>query len=244
MGDSGSSGYRDLATGVLSGFAALATAAAGVLGVLHEAGYLGSRATTAPAAIATSSTLAQPAQVAPVSVALNSTSPIAPSISSADAQASPVGAVPNLATNHEHHRIRPHRPVSPPETVAANAPGNAAALAPRPDFLPPQPRTSEPPRIALSGAWTDFGPGYCHAIKQTGNRVEVVNFAPVTNTFISVGHGTVSGRSVHLEMNDRHPFAAVGDMILSDDGMKLLGTLKRQDGEHPLVWHRKGSPCG
>jgi len=63
-------------------------------------------------------------------------------------------------------------------------------------------------------------------------------------SFISVGHGTISGRSVHLELNDLHPLAATGDMILSVDGQKLLGTLRRKDGEHPLVWHRKRAPCG
>lgn len=237
---------RDLATGVLSGFAALATAAAGVVGVLHETGYLGSHATVSPAAMATSSTLSQPAQ-ASVGVASNSIAPGLPSLASTEAQRALAAAipVPKFAPNQEHQRPRAHGPVSPPDAVAAIAPESTApAVAPPREFPPAQPAKSEQPMIALNGAWTDFGPGYCHAIKQAGNRFQIVNFAPVTGAFISAGHGTISGRSIHLQLNDLHPAAATGELYLSNDGQKLMDTLRRQDGEHPLAWHRKGSPCG
>jgi len=225
MSDSGSTGFRDLATGVISGFAALATAAAGVLGVLHETGYLGSQASIPKAAS--------------VSVASNSTASAMPSLSEGESQAEPSDLAPGTMPNREHRRLRARRRASA-EAETAIASANAAPIV----APPPEAGASGQPLIALNGAWTDFGPGFCHTIKQTGNKVEVVNFAPITNTFISVGHGTISGRSVHLEMNDLHPAAAVGDMILSFDGKKLLGTLRRKDGEHPLVWHRKDAPCG
>jgi hypothetical protein len=54
MAGSSPTGFRDLATGFLSGFAALATADAGVLGVLHETGYIGSHTAVAPVVVATS----------------------------------------------------------------------------------------------------------------------------------------------------------------------------------------------
>ena len=238
MAGSSPTGFRDLATGFLSGFAALATAIAGVVGVLHEIGYIGSRSAAAPAVAATSSTVIHPVQVASVSTASNSIARALPSVASGESQKP-------LPLIHEHRRPKAHHAVSTPYAVAAVAPASTAPAIPAPNELPHAASTeSEQPMVVLTGAWRDSGPGFCHVIKQSGDTFEIVNFAPVTGTYISVGHGTVSGRSVHLHLNDLHPAAAKGELYISDDGQKLLGTMMRPDGDHPLVWHRSGPACG
>lgn len=237
MAGSSPTGFRDLATGFLSGFAALATAIAGVVGVLHETGYIGSHTAVAPVVVATSATMSHPAPAASVSVASSSNAPAMPAVTSGVAQKP-------SASIQEHRRPRAHRSVSPGYAVAAIAPGAAPAVAPPREIPRAESTNSEESLVTLSGAWTDFGPGYCHTIKQAGDKFEVVNFAPITGSFISVGHGTISGRSIQLHLNDLHPAAAMGELYLSEDGQKLVGTLRRPDGEHPMVWHRKGAPCG
>ena len=52
MSDAAPKGLRDITSGVIGAVATLATAAAGVLGVLHETGYLQGAPTPSPAAIA------------------------------------------------------------------------------------------------------------------------------------------------------------------------------------------------
>jgi hypothetical protein len=272
MSSGGPSGFRDLATGFLSGFAALATAVAGVVGVLHETGYLGSRTSASPAVVATSSTLTQPAPSSSAGLAANALVPTLPAFPGERAHRAP-NDILKIAPNQAHRRPRPHRVVassdaeaaiaprnaadqidphrpapqsiSSPYAVAAIAPGSGApAVAPPREISPSEPAKSEQPMAMLTGAWRDSGPGFCHVIKQDGDSFEIVNFAPVTNTYISVGHGTVSGRGIHLHLNDLHPAAAKGELYISDDGQKLLGTMTRPDGEHPLVWHRSGGACG
>ncbi len=151
--------------------------------------------------------------------------------------------------------------VAHPESVAvaapaAQAPSSAAQGAGAPEQLhapvemgaakaPPAiaPPDIPPPSIVLDGAWRDKA-GYCHVLKQSGRKMQVVNFAPVTNTFISAGHGTVNGRSVHLHMNNLRPAFANAELYLSDDGLKLLGTIHRPDGDYPAQWLRVGPSCG
>jgi len=272
MSSGGPSGFRDLATGFLSGFAALATAVAGVVGVLHETGYLGSRTSATPAVVATSSTLTQPAASSSAGLAANALAPTLPAFPGEKAQRTRSDIL-RIAPNQAHRRPRTHRVVSSPDAEAAIAPGNGAdqvtehrqpplssaspyavaaiapgsgapAVAPPREISSPESAKSEQPMAMLTGAWRDSGPGFCHVIKQDGDSFEIVNFAPVTNTYISVGHGTVSGRSIHLHLNDLHPAAAKGELYISDDGQKLLGTMTRPDGDHPLVWHRSGGACG
>jgi hypothetical protein len=262
MSSGGPSGFRDLATGFLSGFAALATAVAGVVGVLHETGYLGSRTSATPAVVATSSTLTQPAASSSAGLAANALAPTLPAFPGEKAPRAPDDIL-RIAPNQAHHHPKPHRHVASPDGEAAIAPRNAAdqsaspyavaaiapgsgapAVAPPREISSPESAKSEQPMAMLTGAWRDSGPGFCHVIKQDGDSFEIVNFAPVTNTYISVGHGTVSGRSIHLHLNDLHPAAAKGELCISDDGQKLLGTMTRPDGDHPLVWHRSGGACG
>jgi hypothetical protein len=238
MAGSSPTGFRDLATGFLSGFAALATAVAGVVGVLHETGYIGSRSVATPAVVAASPTMSHPAPAASASTASNSTALAMPAVAAGEAQKP-------LTVTHEHRQPRAHRSVSPRDEIAAVAPKSTAPeIAPPRELQPPESAKSQQPMVVLTGAWRDSGPGFCHVIKQSGDSFEIVNFAPVTGTYISVGHGTVTGRSVHLHLNDLHPAAAKGELYISDDGQKLLGTMTRPDGDHPLVWHRSGPACG
>jgi hypothetical protein len=108
----------------------------------------------------------------------------------------------------------------------------------------PADETASVQPIAVNGAWRDSGMGYCHVIKQTGAKLEVVNLAPITSSFVSAGVGTVKGREIHLRLNVLKPNSSNAELYLSDDGSKLVGTIRRPDGEHPTAWHRVGATCG
>jgi hypothetical protein len=247
MSDGGLKPFRDLTTGVISTVATLATAAAGVLGVLHETGYLKTGATPSPAAIAMPANVQPPNRAMAVTNAFNAAGPANQPFAARDMSASPPGtnfqgAPPNQFRRHPGMRNPRAAPMD--STLASNdstrefAPRRAAgqaddgAAAPRPQM------------VAVNGAWKDAGMGFCHVIKQDGAKLEVVNLAPVTSTFVSAGVGTVKGREVHLRLNVLKPAAANAELFLSDDGKKLVGTIKRPDGEHPTAWHRVGATCG
>ncbi len=135
---------------------------------------------------------------------------------------------------------------SAPAAVAASsaqAPESEAKTAPDEPSAPIKPSAAKAPApIALDGAWRDKA-GYCHVLKQNGRKVQVVNFAPVTNAFISAGHGTINGRSLHLHMNNLRPAFANAELYVSDDGHELLGTIHRLDGDHPVEWLHAGPKC-
>jgi len=193
-------GFRELATGFTAGIASVATVVGTVLGLLHEFGYIGTRAATAPSAVVVSAPPGSPPQIRSASLA------------------------PRQAA------IAPARPVSPIPPFTA---------------LPrPQPDASGSPEIAaVNGAWRDSGMGFCHVIKQAAGNLVIVNFTPV-GAVISVGGGKVNGRIIHLHMNRLNPRAANAELHLSNDGKKLLGTIHREDGDHPVAWHRVGPACG
>jgi hypothetical protein len=172
--------------------------------------------------------------------------------------ATAVGAVLGILhqTGYWEARVpsKPAAVVAHPESVVvaapeAQAPASAAQIAPNEPRAAVEPGAAKatpaiaPPAIALDGAWRDKA-GYCHVLKQSGRKVQLANFAPVTNAFISAGRGTVSGRSVRLHMNNLRPAFANAELYLSDDGLKLLGTIHRLDGDHPVEWLRVGPNCG
>jgi hypothetical protein len=80
-------------------------------------------------------------------------------------------------------------------------------------------------------------------LKQAGHKLEIVNLAPVTASFVSVGRGTIQGRAIHLQMNSLRPNLATAELYMSDDGLNLVGTIHRSDGDHPVAWHRAGTSC-
>ena len=259
---SGLKPFRDLTTGVISTVATLATAAAGVLGVLHETGYLQGAPTPSPAAIAMPANM--PASNAPIaatnvgSAARNTIGPAIQPFAGRNMSASvPAtnfeGAPPNQFRRHP--RMRNQRPAPMDNALASNdstrefaarrygqrddnapAPARQNGAAPADEVASLQP-------IAVNGAWRDSGMGYCHVIKQTGAKLEVVNLAPITSTFVSAGVGTVKGREIHLRLNVLKPNSSNAELYLSDDGSKLVGTIRRPDGEHPTAWHRVGASC-
>jgi hypothetical protein len=257
MGDGGLKPFRDLTTGVIGAVATLATAAAGVLGVLHETGYLKAGATASPAVIAVPVNIAAPA---PQNVIASTN----PSIGDAGRDVSMARAVTNPQGPPNQFRRRPRLrnqepPTSSMDTAMASAnpaparefaarrygqtDDNAPARACQNGAAPADEIASVQP-IAVNGAWRDSGMGYCHVIKQTGAKLEVVNLAPITSTFVSAGVGTVKGREIHLRLNALKPNSANAELYLSDDGNKLIGTVRRPDGEHPTAWHRIGATCG
>jgi hypothetical protein len=244
-------GLRDIAIGVGSGFATAATAIAAIVGVLHETGYLGAPAPP-PAVVITAA--APPAATPALSAqAVASTAPSPAAASTAVARI--------VSATHEVVRRRHGaQPGASKETAKAHPTSRPEALAMAPEAKPSIPAPAEPVKIApgaslaavqpapagipaLDGAWRDHGPGFCHVIKQSGGEFEIVNMAPITNSFISVGHGTINGREVHLHLNDHRPTAAQAELYLSDDGQLLTGTIRRPNGEFPLRWYRSGTNC-
>jgi hypothetical protein len=244
---SGLKPFRDLTTGVISTVATLATAAAGVLGVLHETGYLKAGATPSPAAIAMPANVQPPNVPVAATNAGNAPAPARQPFAGRNAPASlPAtdfqGAPPNQFRRHPGMR----NPSAAPMDSALASNDSAREFAPRrangqadQGAVPAQPHM-----VIVNGAWRDSGMGYCHVIKQDGAKLEVVNLAPVTSTFVSAGVGRVTGREVHLRLNVLKPAAANAELFLSDDGTKLVGTIKRPDGDHPTAWHRVGATCG
>lgn len=172
-----------------------------------------------------------------------------------------------LGVLHETGYLGSHASASP-SVVAASAPAQNIAplsLAPQANLPALVPAASAPaknvpamrgPQLAsaannlpvkqlveVAGAWRDSGPGFCHVLKQAGHKLEIVNLGPLTETFVSVGHGTIQGREIRLQMNNLHPKAASAELYVSDDGSKLVGTIHRGDGDHPVAWHRAGTSC-
>lgn len=243
MGDGGLKPFRDLTTGVISTVATLATAAAGVLGVLHETGYLKGAPTPSPAVIAIPATVPPSnAPVAAANAAAPATQPVAPRTMPASVPATNFQGAPNQVRRHPRMHNRAGLPPSD-DALASNdsprefAPRRAAAQGDTGvAALPPE-------IVVVDGAWRDGGMGYCHVIKQNGVKLEVVNLAPITSTFVSAGVGTLSGREVHLRLNALKPGAANAELYLSDDGKKLVGTIKRPNGDFPAAWHRVGATC-
>ena len=260
MSDAAPKGLRDLTTGVIGAVATLATAAAGVLGVLHETGYLKAGATTSPAVIAVPVNIAAPATPAPQNVIASTN----PSIGVAGRDASMARAATNLQGPPNQFRRHPRARIQEPPTSSTDTamasdnpaparefaarrygqPEDSAAARARESAAVPADETASVQPIAVNGAWKDSGMGYCHVIKQTGAKLEVVNLAPITSTFVSAGVGTVKGREIHLRLNVLKPAAANAELYLSDDGSKLVGTVRRPDGDHPTAWHRIGATCG
>ena len=238
---SGLKPFRDLTTGVISTVATLATAAAGVLGVLHETGYLKTAPTPSPAAIAMPANV--PPSNAPVAVAsAPANQPFAGRNIPASAPATNFQEAPGQVRRHPRMRNRSAIPPSD-ETLASN--DSPRAFAPRSAAAEAGTSVTAPPAeiVVVDGAWRDGGMGYCHVIKQNGAKLEVVNLAPITSTFVSAGVGTLSGREVHLRLNALKPAAANAELYLSDDGTKLVGTIKRPNGDFPAAWHRVGATC-
>lgn len=240
---SGLKPFRDLTTGVISTVATLATAAAGVLGVLHETGYLKTAPTPSPAAIAMPANVpASNAPVAPAITAAPANQPFAGRNIPASVPATNFQEAPGQVRRHPRMRNRAGAPPSD-EALASNdsphefAPHRAAAQSDRGVAAPPA------EIVVVDGAWRDGGMGYCHVIKQNGAKLEVVNLAPITSTFVSAGVGTLTGREVHLRLNALKPAAANAELYLSDDGTKLVGTIKRPNGDFPAAWHRVGATC-
>lgn len=241
MSDVGPKGLRDITSGVIGAVATLATAAAGVLGVLHETGYLKAGATTSPAVIAVPVNIAAPATPAPQN-AIASTNP---SIGVAGRDASMARAATNLQGPPNQFRRHPRaRRQEPPTSSTDTAMASANPAPARESGAAPADETASAHPIAVNGAWRDSGMGYCHVIKQDGAKLEVVNLAPITSTFVSAGVGTVKGREIRLRLNALKPNSANAELYLSDDGNKLVGTVRRPDGEHPTAWHRIGATCG
>jgi hypothetical protein len=251
----GGRGLRDIAIGVGSGFATAATAVAAIVGVLHETGYLGAPAPQ-PAVIITAIALPSPAP-AWQAQAVPSSAPSPATVSKAPVRiASPrkvperrppaakhvaMGELGNLgaASRSQALAIAPEAEPSVRSAPAAHSQTSpSAALADVGPVPPPAGGIA-----TLDGAWRDHGPGFCHIIKQTGGNFEIVNLAPITNGFISVGHGNIEGREIHLHLNDHHPNAAKADLHLSGDGQIMIGTIRRPSGEFPLRWYRSGTSC-
>jgi len=242
----GGKGLRELATGVGRGVATAAGAIAAIVGVLHQFGYLSGPAPR-PAAIVSAIAPQAPAVLAapqPVSVAA------APAASSTAGRTRPERAAIAKPGTHERahaEHVAPGEPAAaesePPPQALAMAPQAKPQPMPRPADLPERAPTAPVQTAALSGAWRDHGAGYCHVIKQTGAAIEIVNLAPVTSTFISVGHGRIDGREVRLHLNDLHPHAAQAELYLSEDAQILMGTIKRPDGDYPVRWYRSGTSC-
>jgi hypothetical protein len=79
-------------------------------------------------------------------------------------------------------------------------------------------------------------------IGRAASGFEISNFAPVTTTFVSAGGGKISGRTIHLRLNRFRPENSSAELYLSDGGRKLIGTVRRTDGEHPVAWWRRVGP--
>jgi len=255
MAENAPKGIKEHINTFTASIAGIATALAAVLGLVHQMGWFESappKNSSPSAAVAVSAPPAAP-QVRTVSSeadAAKAPGPVAARDNVARAEQRPanaaaVDAAKPLVANSAQGNAQPLKPnqARHPNAVhtqiaMANAASGASAMNP----------PNAPNRVAIAnanvqGAWRDYAGG-CHLIKQAGPNLELINFAPVSNAFVTAGHGQVAGRNVHLHFNNLNKFAPEADLILSDDGKKLVGTIVRKDtGEHPIAWHREGDGC-
>lgn len=243
MAENAPKGVKEHINAFTASIAGIATALAAVLGLVHQMGWFESAPSknpSPPAAVAASGPPTVP-QVQTVSSGVQENvgrveqRPVSPAADTAKPHVSNP-APPNSQGGKANAPNHPHAA----QTQIAMA--KAAVVAPA--INPDNAANSAPAGNAnVQGAWRDYKGG-CHLIKQAGSNLELINFAPVSNAFVTAGHGKVAGRNVHLHFNNLSKFAPEADLILSDDGQKLVGTIVRKDtGEHPLAWHREGDGC-
>jgi hypothetical protein len=256
MGDSPSKGFAGSATGVLSGFAAAATAIAAVVGVLNQFGIVGGH--DAPKTI-----VIAPA-AAPSSVMA---SPVANQLAAVAPSAVPSIAHPPIAAaSPRPHRIHKRRQpveeaaaaatadaVSARAEVASDADAAPAAAIPHVSQPVAAPSVAAPPAasstlamiepsgpININGAWRDQGIGACHLISQSGNRIDVTNFDPSTGEQMGQAYGSIDGNHVEIDY-PRHKWTE--DLHVARDGQTMYGKITRLDGEHRVMWNYIGPAC-
>jgi len=255
MAENAPKGIKEHINTFTASIAGIATALAAVLGLVHQMGWFESAPPKNPSSSAAVAVSAPPAarQVETVSSRMDGGKVPAPveareKVASVDERLSrtvPVDSTKPAAINSAQTGSQAMKsiPANHPHAAQTQIAMANSAGGPATTRLANSANNPASANANVQGAWRDYKGG-CHLIKQAGPNLELINFAPVSNAFVTAGHGQIAGRNVHLHFNNLNKFAPEADLILSDDGKKLVGTIVRRDtGEHPLAWHREGDGC-